>query len=323
MSDFDLMVRVARLYYELGETQERIGELLGITRTQISRILKQARDEGIVEIRIIDESEADPATALEIEERFGVSAVHLAPRLAGPGDLTLRVVGRLAARILRERIQPDQVVGLGGGSTITAMVDEMEPPPYPRSITAVPLAGGYGSPVNVPVRKFAEVMGGYAQEIPAPSVVGDPATRAALMEHLGVQNIVRMWDRLDVAVFGVGTSSVSPTWYGAEAAQRLTRRRPAGDILVRYFDLQGRFVDEDMEDRLIGLHPRRLRGVPTSIAVATGDEKVIPLLGALRGSLIKELVTDRGTAEQILELDRAAAGSGVRDLDVREEVVSE
>lgn len=310
MTDLDLMVRVARLYYELGETQERIGEILGVTRTQISRILKQARDEGIVEISIIDESEEDPATALELEERFDLRAVHLAPRLGGPGDLTRRVVGRLAARLVRERIQHDQVVGVGGGVTVTAVVEELQVPPFPLGITAVPLAGGYGSPSNIPVRKFAEVMGGYAQELPAPSVVSDAKTRSVLMEHVGVQNIVRMWDRLDAAVFGVGTGSVSEAWYGADAARRLRERQPAGEVLVRYYDLEGRFIDHEMEDRLIGVDPRRLREVPISIAVACGDDKAIPLLGALRGALIKELVTDRKTAEQILALDRASARAG-------------
>ena len=54
MSDFDQLVRVSRLYYELGETQNAIAELMGVTRPQVSKLLKRARAEGIVEIRIVD-----------------------------------------------------------------------------------------------------------------------------------------------------------------------------------------------------------------------------------------------------------------------------
>ena len=48
------LIEASRLYYELGETQSRVAELLGVTRPQVSRILKRARAEGIVEIRIVD-----------------------------------------------------------------------------------------------------------------------------------------------------------------------------------------------------------------------------------------------------------------------------
>ena len=33
--------------------------------------------------------------------RYGLDAVHLAPTIAGPEDLTRRMVGRLAAEVLR------------------------------------------------------------------------------------------------------------------------------------------------------------------------------------------------------------------------------
>ncbi|MBA2756971.1 MAG: MarR family transcriptional regulator, partial [Chloroflexi bacterium] len=56
MSDYDQLVQASRLYYELGETQNAIADRLGVTRPQVSRLLKRARAQGIVEIRIIDKS---------------------------------------------------------------------------------------------------------------------------------------------------------------------------------------------------------------------------------------------------------------------------
>ena len=49
------LVRVSRLYYEIGETQDEIALRLGITRPHVSKLLKQARSAGIVEIRIVDQ----------------------------------------------------------------------------------------------------------------------------------------------------------------------------------------------------------------------------------------------------------------------------
>ncbi|MDO8483614.1 MAG: helix-turn-helix domain-containing protein, partial [Candidatus Limnocylindrales bacterium] len=100
-SDFETMVRASRLYYELGETQNSIAELLGVTRPQVSRLLKRARAEGIVEIRIIDSTAVESPAGDALRRSYGLDAVHLAPTIVGPEDLTRRMVGRLAAEILR------------------------------------------------------------------------------------------------------------------------------------------------------------------------------------------------------------------------------
>src|SRR6478752_10425701 len=92
MTDFDQLVRASRLYYELGETQHAIAERLGVTRPQVSRLLKRARAEGIVEIRIIDRTTAESPAAEQLRGTYGLDAVHLAPTIAGPEDLSRRMV---------------------------------------------------------------------------------------------------------------------------------------------------------------------------------------------------------------------------------------
>ena len=116
MSDLEQLVQASRLYYELGETQSRVAELLGVTRPQVSRLLKRARAEGIVEIRIIDRtSDASPA-ADELRRRFGLHAVHLAPSVAGPEDVGRRMIGRLGAEVLRAAIRDrGRLIDLGRG----------------------------------------------------------------------------------------------------------------------------------------------------------------------------------------------------------------
>ena len=72
MSDFDQLVRASRLYYELGETQNAIAEQLGVTRPQVSRLLKRARAEGIVEIRIVDRTAVDSPAADALRRSYGL-----------------------------------------------------------------------------------------------------------------------------------------------------------------------------------------------------------------------------------------------------------
>src|SRR6266498_2972235 len=88
MGDFEQLVRASRLYYELGETQNQIAELLGVTRPQVSRLLKRARAEGIVEVRIVDTTAVDSPAGEALRHRYDLDQVQLAPTIAGPEDLT-------------------------------------------------------------------------------------------------------------------------------------------------------------------------------------------------------------------------------------------
>src|SRR5690349_6686638 len=145
VSDIQQLIQASRLYYELGETQSRVGEILGVTRPQVSRLLKRARAEGIVEIRIVDGAAVSSSSADELRHRFGLAAVELAPALVGPEEVGRRMVGRLGADVLRATIRDGAVIGVGDGASISAVADAMvaDEPLHETGATVVPLCGGY------------------------------------------------------------------------------------------------------------------------------------------------------------------------------------
>ena len=311
MSDLPQLIQASRLYYELGETQSRVAELLGVTRPQVSRLLKRARAEGVVEIRIVDQAEVESTAADDLRARFGLAAVHLAPALLGPEEISRRMTGRLAANVLRAVVRDGAVVGIGDGSSISAVADAMaaEEPLHETGATVVPLAGGYwfGGPAREPFRRVADGIGGVPLGLLAPGVVDDPATRTALCAHAGVRRILDLWERLEVVAFGIGGPTWSAASLGPEVAAELDRSGAVGEVLVSPFDLEGRLVCAALRDRTIAFDARELGRVPVRIGVAGGPAKVRPILGALRAGLLTILVTDRRTAESVVAL---AATSG-------------
>jgi deoxyribonucleoside regulator len=311
VSDVQQLIQASRLYYELGETQSRVAELLGVTRPQVSRLLKRARAEGIVEIRIVDQASAESPAGDTIRRRFGLAAVHLAPALVGPEEISRRMIGRLAADVLRAAIRDGAVVGIGDGASISAVADAVaaDEPLHETGATVVPLAGGYwfGGPAREPFRRVADGIGGVPLGRLAPGLVDDPATKTALCAHAGVRRILDLWDRLEVAAFGIGGPVWSAAALGAEVATELDRSGAVGEVLVSPFDIDGRLVCEALRDRTIAFDARELGRIPVRIGVAGGAGKVRPILGALRGGLVTHLVTDQPTAEAVLQLDGAGA----------------
>ena len=308
MSDFEQLVRASRLYYELGETQNAIAERLGVTRPQVSRLLKRARAEGIVEIRIVDRTAVESPAADALRSAFGLDGVHLAPTIAGPEDLTRRMVGRLAAEVLRGVLRPGTMIGIGDGASVSATAAALEETATPVAATVVPLCGGYWStgPEREPYRRVADALGAQVRGLMAPGLVDDAATQRALVAHAGVRSIIELWDRLDVALFGIG----GPAWSAAQLGEPVERELDAsgavGEVLVTPFDLDGRFVCPALRERVIAFDARRLGRLPVSIGVAAGESKVRPILGALRAGVVRTLVTDVATAEAVVALHAAS-----------------
>jgi DNA-binding transcriptional regulator LsrR (DeoR family) len=316
MSERDQLVLASRLYYELGETQHEIAERLGVTRPQVSRLLKRARAEGVVEIRIVDDAPISNPAADALRARFGLDAVHLAPTLAGPEDLTRRMVGRLGAQVVRGVLRDGDIVGIGDGASMSAVADALDEGATPVAATVVPLAGGYWSPgpERDPFRRIADAFGAQPHGLMAPGLLDDAITRDALAAHAGVQAVIDLWGRLDVAVFGIGGRSWGVASVGDVVARRLDEAGAVGEVLIAPYDLGGRFVGTELRERVLAFDARALAQVPTSIGIGAGDSKVRPILGALRAGMVRTLVTDVGSAEAVLVLDAAepTAGGGPR-----------
>jgi len=309
MSDFEQLVRASRLYYELGETQGAIATQLGVTRPQVSRLLKRARAEGIVEIRVNDRTTVASPSADILRAEFGLADVVLAPAIAGPEELTRRMVGRAAAEVLRGSLRTGAIVGIGDGVSVAATAAALEEVATPVSVTVVPLCGGFWSTgtEREPYRRVADAIEAPARGLMAPGLVDDAATQRALVAHAGVRAIVELWDRLDVALYGIGGPSWSSAMIGDETDRQLAASDAVGEILIAPFDLDGGFVCPALRERVIAFDAQALGRVPVSIAVASGPGKVRPILGALRAGIVRTLVTDVGTAEAVAALAEATA----------------
>lgn len=322
MTDLATLVRVSRLYYELGETQARVADLVGVTRAQVSRLLKEARNQGIVEIRIVDATEQASPAAEELRTRFALRSVHLAPNVQGPqgttgptsaegpADLARRRVGRLAAQVLVSAVRDGQIVGIGDGAAVSATADALDPLPTPIGATIVPLCGGFWRSTSgrEPFRRVADAFGSTVRGLLAPGLLDDETTRDALRAHAGIREVLDLWDGLEVALFGIGGPSWSEAAVGSETLREIEAGKAIGEVLIAPFDMEGRFVADGLRARTIAFDARTLSGVPTTIGVAEGAAKVVPILGALRAGIVNTLVTDVRTAEAVVALDRAGPG---------------
>ena len=308
-----LMLQAAQLYYEQNHTQDQIARALKTSRPMISRLLQQARAEGIVQIKIVDPSARHSALEKEMLAKFHLSDVMVVAAEGDTADLTRRRIGQTAARYLERTLQNGDVVGIGWGRSLYEMVNNLEPKRKAR-ITVAPLIGGLGQiapvfQVHELTRLLAEAFGGTWLNFYTPALVESDEMAATLLHSADGKQVTALWQHLSVAVVGIGNVDLGNemqmlfvNYLDAEAQKRLGDAKAVGDICVRFFDIKGKPCTEAMRG-IVGISLEQLRRKTRRVVgIAGGIAKAEAILGALRGRHINVLVTDEPAAQRVLEL---------------------
>lgn len=120
-----LLVKVAQLYHLQGQNQDQIGRQLGVSRSKVSRMLKEARERGLVEISIRFPARFSLDLERRLESELGLreAVVVNTGGMAG-GQATGSVAGAASDYLMRV-LQPDDVLGVSGGETVTLTAQVM------------------------------------------------------------------------------------------------------------------------------------------------------------------------------------------------------
>jgi DNA-binding transcriptional regulator LsrR (DeoR family) len=318
----DLLVTVASLYYELNQNQQQIADRLEISRSSVSRMIKEARDLGIVEIRIHKPVNRDFRLEQALIDRFALQDAYV---LTTGNDTrpeeALYGVGRLAASYLQRVIggmEPHTCIGTAWGTGAYAAVSNL-PEDRVRRIDVVQLLGSVS--VSDPLidgpdlaRLLAAKLGGRHYDLHAPVLVEQPALRAMLVDEPSLREGLQRGRSVALAITGIGTMVEEASSFlraghltSAELAD-LREQGIVGETCGRFFDAQGNCEGYAINDRVIGIELGDLRNVPRVIAVARGLPKVASILGALHGQYLTVLATDDVTAREVLKMAESEPG---------------
>lgn len=306
----------ARMYYVEERTQAEIAHHLGVSRPTVSRLLRQARADGIVQIRIVDPSEVASDLGSVVAEATGARRVVVVPGHVDDPIARRQRLGAAAARVVEETVRDGDKVGIGWGRTLRSAAEALREV-TPLRVTCVPLLGGLGRiapafQVHDITTTVARALGGSALPLYLPAIVADDDVRHQLLESPDAALVLSEWAHLTTALVGIGNVAFDSEmqmlfgrYLDASTQVRLGRWGAVGDICMRFYDRNGHPIADGLRG-VIGLDLERLRRIPNVIAVAGGSEKSEAIIGALRGGYVDTLVTDEPTAQAIVAaLERA------------------
>jgi deoxyribonucleoside regulator len=311
-----LLAEVAHLYYVKDFTQEQIARRIGASRSNVSRMLKEARVQGMVEIRIHSPLRTVPALQEELVSRLGLRECRVLADLDRSSGIfettsTVAQVAALAARYLLENLADGDTVSLGWGRSVHRVVHSRFLREE-RDVTVAQAMGSIGGSIPeydgvATTARLANVLGANAHYLHAPMLVTDKAVRAGLLRDPHIRKTLEVARRADTIVLSVGTIGREHgqyrTGYLTQADLDYMRGQGVvGEVCGSYFMRDGSPVPLEINERSISIDAEDLKGIPVRIGVSSGPEKPLANIGAARSTLINVLVTDEDTARAMIRL---------------------
>ena len=328
--EIKLMVHCAQLYYNRDHefSQAEVADALGINPTKVSRILRQAQNEGIVEVSI------HPPRIQQLELKL-MDAYSLKEAVVVPsGDIHAHdAVGKAAAEYFTRATQDNISIGLAPGYSIQKMIDYLEILPF-SGHKLYPLATESTSVLrhfyptqlaSLMLTKYKDdsKVSAYTYRIPSKPADDDKLDHYRdfldfILDDSSFKNLMNEAAQADIMLMGIGSLKKPDPALNAFlksigiSAKELLNEGAVGMINYQFFDAEGRVLTSN-DIPAITRSEASLISIPLSefskaartfgrsiIGLAGASYKIEAIKAALKGRFFNILITDVNVAEGLL-----------------------
>lgn len=311
--DIELLTEIAIAYYSEQITQEEIANKFGFSRIKVGRLLRRAREEGIVEINV----KYHPVFSTHLErhllEKFPISRALIALD-HNDEDEQRRQVSALVSGYLASNLKDNMIVAVGQGRNVAAVAEANISSVQARNCRFICGIGGTHRPGDVInadhiSRLLARKFGGTSESLYAPAYVESPELKRLFLQNGTVKETLDRARKADIAIVGIGDMNIDSYmvqlgWFTPqELSEASLKQGVIGDIAgFDFFNAKGEHVNTVMDNRVIGLSVEELKRIPCVIAIASEGAKAMSIIGALRTGAIDILATSAKNVRTILSL---------------------
>ncbi|MFL2115972.1 sugar-binding transcriptional regulator [Leuconostoc carnosum] len=308
MLDKTILSQIAEDYYLNKLPFGDISKKYNISRYLVNKYLNEAVKVGIVKIEITENSNRNPQIEHILCDKFKDINFYVVQDDIN-NITTSEHLANFAATYVDEVLQGNnKIVGLTWGETIYTMIDSLKNRPLERVKFTQFLGENmkYNSTAGSMrmVERAAKKVSGEFLTLPAPLYILNDSVRNGLYSEPSLQNTIAVADNMDALITGVGTilslDSI-PIWKQNLNAifSTVNTQEIAGLIYGRPYDINGRFLNLEA-DKVLGLRIDQILKVPKRICLVRGKSKYMPVIGAIKGKLITDVIMTEGMAYKIL-----------------------
>lgn len=299
-----LMIKIAWYYYIEKLTQQKISEMLGISRMRVIKLLDKAHQSGIIQFKIRE----DNAQRIQVEKQliklYGLKDVFVVPTNPNLDEVN-ETIAKAAAMYINDRLTDNCLINIGYGDTLSKILNHLVTLST-GPISCVSLTGGVNHYFQ---NARPNVFNANLYLIPAPLITSSKQMLEAMKQEDSIKEIFRMTKLASMSVVSIGEVKETSTLYSLGTLTKsdilfLTMKGAVGDILCHFIDKDGNLLKTPTEERLMSMPLDELKELPHVIGVAGGDKKVEAIRATLHGNYLDVLITDETTAFKLIDAQK-------------------
>lgn len=239
----------------------------------------------------------------ELKRKLKLNNVVVVQGDSDKDPYVLQEIGKETARVLEALVKEKYIVGVTGGSTMSAVAKGLAQQTRDRGIVVVPARGGLGTRMegqaNTVAAEMAQKLKGSYHLLHASDTLSERILQS-IMEDPEIQRVMELIKLVNLLVFGIGRADdmAKRRDLALEVLELLEEKGAVAEAFGHYFNLQGEIV---YETRTIGIRYEDFMQIPYTVGVAGGSKKAqaIVAISKLKESLY--LITDEAAAREIID----------------------
>ena len=315
LREYAFLSQVADMYYNQGMLQAEIARNLYFSRSKVSRLLTQARELGIVDIKVKQITDRVPSLESALKKTFGIKdAVVISNFHSNTQEVSLPdVVADFASVYVSNLLRGNCIIGISNGravNRVTSRITKM----HSCNLDIVQIIGS-GSNVNQALESRDQVSriqsifpGSRTHFLNAPLYMDNAFAREQLLQDPTISDIFGLMKKCDIVLTGIGlfdpsrflTTEIIREYQLEHHARELEEKGAVGSICAKYYDINGKYIDCEWNEKSITMPFEDVLANRMTVGVACGSNKILPILGALRAGLLNVLITNADTASTVL-----------------------
>lgn len=313
--DHNLLTEISVAYYQEDMTQEEIAQKYGISRIKVGRLLKKAREEGIVDISVRYHPIFSSGLEQELINTFGIQRALIAVDDKDEAEQR-RQVGALVASFLSTTLKNNQTVAVGYGANISAITSFTGNLAEKRcrfisSIGGVDLTDRTVNTDYI-VQTLATKFSATSETLYAPAYVESTDAKNLIERNSMVKDVITHAQNADIAIveidnFDNHSQLVKAGLFSTKEVLDLQREQGVTCELAGYglLDSQGTLIESAVNHHTVGLSVDDLKKIPCVIGIASENTKAMAIMSALKSGLINVVATTAHNVNTILTINKS------------------
>ncbi len=298
------LVTVSKMYYEDNMNQSEIAKAIGVSRPQISILLSDAKELGIVEININSPFEMDNTIMGILNKTYNIKGGSIINRVNSK-SMTEKMIVKASYDFIKKEVNQGECIGISWGNMIGDMVEFMEAQDEKLKLngSVCSLVGNSATAnknyhTDELCRAFGQATGCEPHFALAPAFYETNEELQCVNDLDFFRKIKQSWDKVNFAIVNIENHPSVPDL--ATASRFGSKLKDAvGHLASYYYDKEGNIIESE-SDIVYRIPLEQLKKAEVVMGVCRCNVKVDNLIGALETGVLTHIFVDQEIAQDVL-----------------------